>query len=274
MERIGTGSASDPDEVIAELMFADLSGGKPTVHFVRPSEVDWDRTEGKFHRVPMTISNGRRAVCQPTLDKEGFAFARHESAVRDFYDDAEIRRVYYPEIEALTKALTGARKVIVFDHTVRGNQGGKRGTIEVELPSDMMHCDLTEKAALEALEHAMPGTPQGRVLQINVWRPIIGPLTNLPLAVCDGRSLDPASCVVTDLVRPDFASEFVTLEYDPGQRWSYLPAMGSDEVIVFKNYDSDPSMSPYCVHGAFVDPQAPDDSPPRESIEVRVFAEL
>lgn len=271
--RIGTGSPSDPDEVIAELMFADPIGGKPKVHFVRPSEVDWERTEGRFHRVPMTIRNGRRAAQPPSLDGEGFAFARHESAVRDFYDDAEIRSIYYPEIEELTKALTGARKVIVFDHTVRGNQGGRRGSVEVELPSDMMHCDLTEKAALEALEHAMPGA-QGRVLQINVWRPITGPLTHLPLAVCDGRSLAPESCVVTDLVRPDFASEFITLEHDPAQRWSYLPAMGTNEVIIFKNYDSDPSKSPYCVHGAFADPHAPADSKPRESIEVRVFAEL
>lgn len=274
MMRIGPGKISDPDEVIAELMFADPAGGKPTVRFVRPSEVDWQRTEGKFHRVPMMIRNGRRAARQPSLDEEGFAFARSESAVRDFYDDAEIRRVYYPEIERLTKELTGASKVIVFDHTVRGNQGGKRGSIEVELPSDMMHCDLTEKAALEALEHAMPGTPQGRVVQINIWRPIVGPLTNLPLAVCDGRSLAPESCVLTNLVRPDFASEFVTLEHHPEQRWSYLPAMGTDEVIVFKNYDSDPAMSSYCVHGAFVDPHAPADGPPRESIEVRVFAEL
>ena len=273
MRRIGTGSASDPDEVTAELMFADPCGGKPTVHFVRPSEVDWQRTEGKFHRVPMTVRNGRRATPQPGLDEEGFVFARHESAVGDFYDDAEIRRVYYPEIEELTKALTGARNVIVFDHTVRGNQGGRRGSVEVELPSDMMHCDLTEKAALEALAQVMPGA-QGRVLQINIWRPIVGPLTNLPLAVCDGRSLAPENCVLTDLVRPDFVSEFITLEHHPDQRWRYFPAMGTDEIIVFKNYDSDPSKSPYCVHGAFVDPNAHADSPPRESIEVRVFAEL
>lgn len=274
MERIGTGLASDPDEVTAELMFADPSGGQPTVRFVRPSEVDWERTEGRFHRVPMTIRNGRRAARQPSLDAEGFAFARHDSAVRDFYDDAELRRVYYPELVELTKALTGARNVIVFDHTVRGNQGGRRGSVEVELPSDMMHCDLTIKAAEETLAQVVPGAGEGRWVQLNIWRPITGPLTTLPLAVCDGRSVRPECYVHTPLVRPDFESEFLTLAHDPKQRWSYLPGMTRDEVIVFKNYDSDPTKTPYSVHGAFIDPHAPADAPPRESIEVRVFAEL
>ena len=59
---------SHPDEVIAELMFADPSGGKPMVRFVRPSEVDWQRTEGRFHRMPMTIRNGRITFNPQTSD--------------------------------------------------------------------------------------------------------------------------------------------------------------------------------------------------------------
>jgi hypothetical protein len=244
MERIGTGLVSDPDEVVADLMFADPAGGEPTVRFVRPSEVDWDRTEGKFHRMPMTIHNGRRAVPQPSLDLEGFAFARHVSAVRDFYDEAEIRRVYYPELVELTRQLTSACNVIVFDHTVRGNQGGKRGSVEVELPSDMMHCDLTVKAAEETLAQVIPGAREGRYVQLNIWRPIAGPLTTLPLAVCDGRSVKPGSYVHTPLVRPDFESEFLTLAYDPGQHWSYLPGMTRDEVIVSRTTIRTPRKPP------------------------------
>ncbi|MGE3692254.1 MAG: CmcJ/NvfI family oxidoreductase [Novosphingobium sp.] len=274
MDRVEAGPVSDPDEVIAELMFADPSAGQPTVYFIRPSEVDWDRVEGRFHRMPMAIRNGRKAVQQPSLDEEGFVFVRHESQVCDFYDDAEIRRVYYPELERLTRDLTGARNVFVFDHTVRGQQGGTRGSVEVELPSDMMHCDLTVQAAEETLAQVVPGAGEGRWVQLNIWRPIAGPLTTLPLAVCDGRSIKPESYVFTPLVRPDFESEFLTLAYDPEQRWSYLPAMTRDEVIVFKNYDSDPAKTPCSVHGAFVDPFSPINAPARESIEVRVFAQL
>ena len=277
MEWVSSSRTSDPDEVATELLFAVPADGMPTVHFIRPSEVDLGRTEGTFQRRSVTIRNGRRLEREPSLDDEGFLFARHTSMMQNFYDDGEIRRTYYPEMEALAKRLTCAGKVHVFDHTVRG-KSGTRGTVEVELPSEMLHCDLTERAALETLQlvapEAMATLPQGRVMQLNLWRPIVGPLMTLPLAVCDGRSIAPESCVLTPLVRPDLSSEFLTLAHDPGQRWAYLPAMQTDEVIVLKNYDSDPAMSPFCVHGAFVDPSAPSDAAPRESIEIRVFVVL
>jgi hypothetical protein len=111
-------------------------------------------------------------------------------------------------------------------------------------------------------------------VQLNLWRPIRGPLRTKPLTVCDGRSIKPESCVATPIVRPNYTSEFYTLACDPGQRWHYFPDMSTDEVIVVKNFDSDPANSPFAAHGALVDPAPSPDALPRESIEVRALAVL
>lgn len=265
------------DEMLAELRFVVPAAGKPSVHFIRPSEVDIERTEGTFSRVQVAIRNGRNLGRETSLDEEGFIFTHWASEVSDFYDDAQIRTTYYAEMAALVESLTGASQVIVFDHTVRGTIAGKRGSVVVELPSDMMHCDLTEAAALETIEQVFPleeiaAIRRRRIMQINLWRPIAGPVRDMPLAVCDGRSIRAESCVTTSLVRPDFTSEFITLAHDPSQRWYWLPAMAVDEVIIFKNYDSEVGKSRFAMHGAFADPASSSESPPRESIEVRAFA--
>ncbi|MDG2004833.1 MAG: CmcJ/NvfI family oxidoreductase [Novosphingobium sp.] len=270
---------SQPDELVAGLMFVDPAGGAPMLHLAKPSEPDPERTQGRFAPVDVRLRNARKLKHDMSLDVEGVIVAQQDSAVTDFYDDAQIRAIYYPEIEALVKGLTNAHRVIVFDHTVRGTAAGPRGSVEVELPSEMMHCDLTRRAALEALEQLMPpeeqeSLPPGRVLQLNLWRPISGPLATLPLAVCDASSIRAENCVETPLVRPDFTSEFITLTHDSDQRWFYLPAMEVEEVFIFKNYDSDPSMPPFACHGAFDDPTTPAGARPRESIEVRVIAEF
>src|ERR1700752_2264810 len=69
------------------------------------------------HRV--MIYDARRIAARLSLDTEGLAVVKHNSAVRDFYDEDELRRVYYPETERLVAKVTGASRVLVFDHTVR-----------------------------------------------------------------------------------------------------------------------------------------------------------
>ena len=56
-------------------------------------------------------------------------------------------------------------------------------------------------------------------------------------------------------------------------RWFYFPQMRKDEVLFFKQYDSDPkARSRFCFHTAFDDPTVPRDAPLRQSIEVRALA--
>src|ERR1700680_2134704 len=67
----------------------------------------------------MLIHDARAVMGRLSLDGEGLALVEHRSAVKDFYDEDELRRVYYPEAERLVAEVTGAERVLVFDHTIR-----------------------------------------------------------------------------------------------------------------------------------------------------------
>ena len=69
------------------------------------------------HQVP--IFDGRLAARGFALDREGFELVRYPTMVRNFYDDDEVKRVYYPLAEAFIRATLRADRVVIFDHTVR-----------------------------------------------------------------------------------------------------------------------------------------------------------
>ena len=67
------------------------------------------------------IHDARQLVAPPSLDAQAFALHRQPTRVSDFYDSAEVEAIYYPELERLLKNATGARSILIFDHTVRGD---------------------------------------------------------------------------------------------------------------------------------------------------------
>ena len=42
-----------------------------------------------------------------------------QTAVTNFYDEEQVRSIYYPECERVMKEATGAARVVAFDHIVR-----------------------------------------------------------------------------------------------------------------------------------------------------------
>jgi hypothetical protein len=214
-----------------------------------------------------------------SLDEEGFALVDHESAIADFYDENQLKRVYYPEAERLVASATGASRVIVFDHTIRRRdhgaddrtQGPKRD------PVYRAHNDYTERSAPQRVRDLL-GEEAERLLErrfaiVNVWRPIRGPLEDSPLAVCDAGSTGPGDLVATDLIYRDRVGETYGLRHNPAHRWFYAPAMRRDEALLLKCFDSVRSgVARFAPHTAFEDPATPADALPRESIEVRTLA--
>jgi hypothetical protein len=69
------------------------------------------------HQVP--IFDARPIAGEISLDREGFALIRHPTVVKNFYDDKEVRAVYYPAAEAFLEATLKADRIFIFDHTVR-----------------------------------------------------------------------------------------------------------------------------------------------------------
>jgi len=241
---------------------------------------DPDRTDdipGRDLR-PVTIRNARPSAAPLSLDREGFALVSDRTAVGNFSDDDEIRRVYYPEIDTLLKTCTGARRVVVFNHQVRRG-GPPRSTTgrQALAPLQVVHNDETMEHGAERLFECLPGEAtrlsRRRCMAINVWRPIRGPVQESPLAICDGRSIAPADCVTRQFDDRGRARHWYILRYNPAHRWFYFPLVAREEALLLKCYDScEDGRTRFAAHAAFTDPTTPADAPPRESIEVRALA--
>ncbi len=216
-----------------------------------------------------------------SLDREGFVLRRAPTAVDDLYDDYAVETRYFPEIEALLQRELGASRVAVFDATRRSdaaagaaNRDGTRG------PAGRVHVDYTaasgpRRAAdvLGEAEAARLSAGGARIVQVNVWRPIRGPVRRAPLALADAASVRPEALVATDQVFPERVGEIYHLAHEAGQRWFYAPDMTRDEVLLIKGWDSlDDGRARFTPHSAFTPPQQRSDAPPRESIEIRTFA--
>jgi hypothetical protein len=244
-----------------------LTGGLPKVFF---------ETEDR----KVTIRDMRPLAGNLSIDRHGFELHRHETAVDDLYDDAAVEGLYEPEIEALLKQATGADRVVIFDHTRRSdavdgaaNPDGSRG------PASRVHVDYTvgsgpiraaDVLGAEAVERTLAAG--GRIVQVNVWRPITGPVQRTPLALADAASVKSAELVATDQVFPDRVGEIYQLAHGSAQRWYWAPRMERDEVLLIKGWDSlDDGRAQFTPHGAFPLPDQSPDAPPRESIETRTY---
>jgi hypothetical protein len=139
-----------------------------------------------------------------------------------------------------------------------------------------VHNDYTSKSAPRRVRDLLPQEAdrllESRFAEINVWRPIRGPVESSPLALCDARSFDPADIVPVDLVYRDRVGEILGFLHNPRHRWYYFPRLTRNEAILLKCYDSqDDGRARFTPHTAFEDPNSPPNAAPRESIEARAL---
>jgi hypothetical protein len=263
--------------VEAELNYLAAATDQPrTYTFDPPAGVPRSNFSREAHRVP--IHDARPVAADITLDREGFAVLHHASAVRDFYDEDELRRVYYAEAERVIAEATGASKVFVFDHTLRRRVKGAedRAPGTPRQPAASVHVDHTEKSGPQRVRDFFGDDAEallrGRVQVINLWRPIKGPLRDAPLAVCDATTVAPDDLVRSELVYRDRVGETYGVRFNPAHRWYYVPDMQPDEALLLKCYDSSTDgRARFVPHTAFEDPTALGDVLPRESIELRTL---
>jgi len=88
------GSAvADLKSVVAPLNFLVPMAEKPVAYnYTPPPGVPVRTGKSEEHRV--AIRDARPLIGQLSLDKEGFVLLHHQSAVRNFYDEDEIKSVY------------------------------------------------------------------------------------------------------------------------------------------------------------------------------------
>ncbi|MCS6925957.1 MAG: methyltransferase [Candidatus Binatia bacterium] len=260
----------------ATLHYAVDTGEKPVIYLYPPPPGVPQRS-GRYTGVTVPIRDARAIQSQLALDTHGFLLQRHETQVVDFYDEHEVRTVYYPEIERLVQSITNAATVLVFDHTWRCASAAKRAEHGAREPVRIAHNDYTTRSGPQRVRDLLPAEEaearlQRRFVELNVWRPIRGPVEDTPLAVCDGQTIAPQDLVAADLKYRDRTGEVYLLTWNPRHRWYYFPHMQPSEVLLLKGYDSlTDGRTRFTAHTAFDDPTAPPESVARESIEIRTL---
>jgi hypothetical protein len=238
------------------------------------------RQNGSYKEFTLPIHDARAIAQDVSLDREGFALAVHRSAVNNFYDDDEVRRVYYPEAEQLLTHITNAYKVIVFDHNVRNIERSQQGNTNAKEPVKRVHNDFTAKSGYSRARAVLTELEvdnadellQRRFSIVNLWRPISGPVQQSPLAVCDAQTIDVSDLVASDLIYRDRVGETYGVTYNPSHQWFYFPHQQRHEALLIKCFDSaTDGRARFAAHTAFDDPTSQPDAPPRESIELRTL---
>jgi hypothetical protein len=226
----------------------------------------------------MTIRDGRPVRDTFELDTHGFVFADHHTKMKDFADEAERKRVYDAEVQALIRKHSGAAEVVVFDHTIRLTDDKSQRVVGARPTVKGVHNDYTERSAPVRLREIVGDAEAERRMQkrwaiIQVWRPIRGPVMIDPLGICDGRSIPQKGFIRVERRYQYRTGEVYHIAHDPSHTWYWFPKMNRNEALVFKVFDSDETKpSRFTAHSAFDDPNTPPDAPPRESIETRTFA--
>jgi hypothetical protein len=264
------------ESVTAELAYTIDTGIKPVNETFGPNNIR-RREVGVQERRPVEIRNGRSLAGQFSLDVHGFEFVAHRTAMRDFFDADELKRVYYPEVEGLVRQVSGAARVVVFDHTLRSGDESEREARLVREPVLSVHNDFTDWSGPQRVRDLLPDEAErllaGRFAIIQVWRAINRPIQSNPLTIADARSLAASDLIAAERRYPNRVGETYRVRYNPAHRWFYFPEMRRDEALVFKVYDSArDGRARFTAHSSFVDPTTPPGAPPRQSIEMRTLA--
>lgn len=258
----------------AEITYTVDTGEKLANETFGPNNIR-RRSSGTEERRAVEIQNGRGRTF--SLDENGFVLVAHATAAKDFFDAGELERVYYPEVESLVRQVAGAKRVVVFDHTLRSGDEAEREARLVREPVLSAHNDYTEWSGPQRLREVLPAEAdallEGRFAIIQVWRAIRDPIVSNPLAIADARTVAAEDLLVAERRYPHRVGQTYRLKYSPAHRWYSFPRMTRGEALVFKVYDSaKDGRARFTPHTSFEDPATPPNAYPRQSIEARALA--
>lgn len=231
--------------------------------------------------VTVEVSNAREREDSDSRDEfglhpSGFELLDFPSKVSSFLDQQQLESIYQAEIETFLKSVTGCYRVHIFDHTVRASDPELREVKNIREPASLVHNDYTSNSGFvclrENLGEEAEALAQRRFQIVNIWRPLVDPVEDYPLALCDRRSIDREDLVDAERRAPNHTGEIQLAVHSSAQRWSYYPEMRPPEVLFFKTFDSqDGGSNPCSIHSAIKLPDAAPDAKPRESVETRAF---
>ncbi len=229
----------------------------------------------------MAFHDGWHRAKEFSYNKEGFQLGEFESDYTAWQDDQRVRESFYPEVVEFLKKTTGAKRILVFDHTIRtkANETKKitdeKGTSQ-RAPVMLVHCDYTAESGPVRVRQLCDGEAdellKRRVAFFNVWKPLKN-VEEMPLAMLDVTSSPPDDFFKLYLRYRERTGENYVMKYNPKHHWWYFPNMTPEQVIILKTFDSETDgRARFVGHTAFEDPTSRKDAPMRESIEIRTIA--
>lgn len=232
----------------------------------------------------VTIQDARPHRSSFSLDQQGFCLVDHPTSVKNF-ERLDGGRSYQTEIERIIREITGASIVFAAPQLVlRYGEASTNANARANAkPARFVHSDFSTSAAegyvaMGARGLAQYGVKPGqRAAIFNVWRALSEPPQDIPLGLCDARSVAETDRRLADTVidapgAPERRHESIVFIHNPEHRWYYFSGMTRDELLVFRTYDSDPAAPQKVPHAAFDDPSCPAGVPTRMSVEARALA--
>ena len=264
-----------PNSIRASLQYLAMADDGDAVYHASQAGGTAAEHDGQYDHREVDITDGRGQAFE--LDRAGFMLTSHDSAVTDFHDDHALATTYEDEAKALITKVTGARRVVIFDHTRRAASDGLRRSQTMREPSAVIHNDYTPWSAERRLRDILPDEADALMMKrfaiINIWRSIAGTVETNPLAFCDSGTLAAGDLVEVTRQAKDRVGQIQMARFNPAQEWYYFPAMAPAEAALIKTYDSaTDGRTRFTIHTAFTDPTSPPDAAPRQSIETRCFA--
>ncbi|KAJ3544673.1 hypothetical protein NM688_g5712 [Phlebia brevispora] len=274
---MATAAVLTPHDVPTNLNYYKAIGSEAPFQYVYdpPEGVEKNNIGSDPHPVTIRDARGKEEKYDLSLDTSGFQFVNWPTQVKDFTDEETITNVYYKEVEDILKKEAGAKRVFIFDHTIRRKPDAVPTPGQLlRGPVERVHIDQTFDASVARVHRHLGDEAdrllKGRVRIINVWRPIGHPVAHKPLAVSDWRYLDTEHDLVpVRFIYPDRVGGTFSVKYNPNHRWYYLSNQTPDEVTLIKCYDSEVDRARLTPHSAFFDATSPPEAPHRESIEIR-----
>ena len=257
---------------------------------------------------PQILRDGRRMQeyypgLSPTspecMDKLGVSLAHCESKCQNFYDAAEVERVFYPEIEKLLlEFFPDATDAFVYNHglfdkdykgDIKEDQDNKDPGVNTYY-ADLVHNDLNDNSGRVRCRELLTknlrnfGRTQHyteadadakmarRFMSINLAKPM-ETVGQHPFVLCAWPSFADQPYITNYRVYDDRVGETTRFTYRPDHEWYWFPQQTSTEVSMLKCYDSvtDGSVSRWSFHSACLDPTAPADAPCRKNVVVRSY---
>ena len=275
-------------------------------NLLRKAEEDYERRSLYFlqvmrdaRRIGTEYYPGLSVSSPECMDKLGVSLAHLESRCANFYDSAEVQRVFYPEIEKLLlKFFPDATDAFVYNHDVfdkdyRGDrtedQAAKNPGVNARY-ANLVHNDLNDNSGRVRCRELLTknlrnfGREQHyteaeadakmsrRFVSINLAKPM-ETVGQFPFVLCAWPSFADQPYINNYRIYDDRVGETTRFTYRPGHEWYWFPRQVPTEVSMLKCYDSvtDGSVSRYSFHSACIDPTAPADAPCRKNVVVRSY---